>query len=414
MWKKGQLSVVYMPVIFFSYTLIERNFSASITYLIYLFIIGFYVFNNPLFIKRNVFAIILLFYFILLLPGSKDLAEIRPIFFAAILLFFFVPILSDIFRRYPREVIFNELSKASMLVLTLFIINVILASLFRYMPLGTGYYGSTSGLMYGMLSLDDLNVLPFVCLVVIRKGIKDKKLLYILVYLIAAFFILLTFRRTVMVLTVLAAIIVFIELLNFDQILDFFKYGVVISLISLVVIYQTGFLNSFWERYENRNLDERGLENEPRLLEFEMIYKDMFVYYDYSPWFGYELFNSHGNYGKGQLGTRSLHTDFGTIMHASGILGFVLYCSMVFVAFYSAWKRTHSRADYLQFFFLLLAFFTFFMSGRWHVISAMSMMYSILYLPLCIKSNPINLIGENSIEETQNQEKELNLIAEEN
>ena len=215
-----------------------------------------------------------------------------------------------------------------------------------------------------------------------------------------------------MVLTVLAAVIVFIELLNFDQILDFIKYGVVISLISLVVVYQTGFLSSFWERYENRKLDERGLENEPRLLEFEMIYKDMFVYYDYSPWFGYELFNSHGNYGKGQLGTRSLHTDFGTIMNASGILGFVLYLLMVFVAFYSAWKRTHSRADYLQFFFLLLAFLTFFMSGRWHIISAMSMMYSILYLPLGIKPKTADLTNRNSIEQTQDQI--LNLIAEEN
>ncbi|AEL24491.1 hypothetical protein [Cyclobacterium marinum] len=381
-WKKGQLSILYMPVIFFCYAFIDRNLSAAISYLIYAVIIGFFIFNNPLFIKRNIFAVILILYYFFLLPNSRDLAEVRPIFFGAILVFFFVPLLSEVSRKYSREQLFGALSESALIVLILFIINVILSTIFRYMPTGTGYYGTTSGLLYGSLSLDNLNILPFAGYIVVRRGVKDKNLIFLMVYLVAAFFILLTFRRTVMLLVVLAPMFVMVELLNFRQFFEFLKYGFIITIVSSLVIYQTGFLDAFWERYENRKLDERGLEKEPRLMEFEMIYKDMFVYYDYSPWFGYELFASHGNYGKGKLGTRSLHTDFGTIMHASGIIGFTLYLLMVFTAFYSVWKRTKTREDYLRILFISMAFVIFFMSGRWHTISSMALMYGLLYIPL--------------------------------
>jgi O-antigen ligase len=118
------------------------------------------------------------------------------------------------------------------------------------------------------------------------------------------------------------------------------------------------------------------------MFEFELIYKDLFVYYDYSPWFGYELFASHGNYGKGVFGTRSFHTDFGTIIHASGLIGFVLYCLMIFVAFYSVWKRSKTRDDYLRIFFCFFTLAAFFMSGRWYIVSSTSMMLCVLYLPL--------------------------------
>jgi O-antigen ligase len=381
-FKKKDLSVVYLPLLFFSSAVVVKNFSSSVNYLIFTALILYLIAFNLNFVKRNIFAPILVIYFFLLIPKSDDLAIIRPNLFGSIWLFLLIPLIAEIFNKYSREQIFNELSKSALLTLIIFNINVILSTLLKFMPLGTGFYGATSGLMYGALSLDELNILPFAIFIVIRKGIKDKSLFYIVVYLAAIFFVLLTFRRTVMVLSVLATIIVLIELLNFKQIKDFILYGAIIGLVSILVIYKTGFLDSFWERYEMRKLDTRTVDKEPRLLEFEMIYKDMFVHFDYSPWFGHSLFNSHGNYGKGALGSRGLHTDFGTIMHGSGILGFMLYLSMVFVAFFLVWKRTYSRDDYLQLFFIMIAFAAYFMSGRWYTISAMTMMYCVLYLPL--------------------------------
>lgn len=381
-WKKGQLSIVYLPFIFFCNDLVEKSLPASITYFLHIAIVGYYAVHNFGFAKRNIFSVLLIVYFLLLLPYSADIEAIRSHFVAALLLFLLIPIIAEVFRKYPKHAIFEELSRSALLILLIFIVNVIGSTYFRYMPLGAGFYGATSGLLYGFLSLDNLNVLPFAAYVVLRKGARDKQVWYIAVYLIVTFFVLLTFRRTVMAITVIAGIAVLIELLNFRQIQHFLKYAVTIALVSVFVIYQTGFSELFWARYEMRELDERGVEKEPRLMEFQMIYKDLFVYYDYNPWFGYGLFESTGNYAKGQLGKRSLHTDFGTIVHSSGVLGFLLYSLMVATAFISVWKRLKSREDYFRFFFCVLAFITFFMSGRWYTVSAMTMMYCLLTLPL--------------------------------
>jgi len=379
-WQKGDLSVVYLPFFMFCGDVIVRSFPAFFEYLLFSALVLYYIYHNPAFAKNNIFAIILTVYFFLLLPFSKDLVALRMYFFPAIWLFLLIPILADIFKKYPRPWIFNELSKSALLILILFIVNSILSTLFNFNP--RQQYGITSGILYGDLSLDYFNVLPFAAFVVFRKGVKDKNFLYIIIYLTAVFLVLLTFRRSVMGLCVLGTLVVLIELLEFKRIGDLLVYGVIICLVTAFVIYQTGFLDLFWQRYEMRGLDNRPLVQEGRMMEFGLLYRDLFVYYDYDPWFGYELFASHGNYGKNLFGDRSLHTDFASIVHSSGLIGLLLYLSMVFVAFASVWKRTFSRDDYLQLFFICIAFFVFAMSGRWYTISSTVMMYCLLYLPL--------------------------------
>jgi hypothetical protein len=381
-YKKKDLAVVYIPFLLFCSNVLVKSFSASLNYLVFTGMIGYLAYTNMKFIRRNVFSILLFIYFLFLIPKSDDIVSVRPYIFASLWLFLLIPISVEIYKKYSREEIFAELSKSAFLILLVFNINVILSTLFKFMPLGTGFYGATSGLMYGALSLDHLNILPFTLFIVVRKGIKDKSPIYILIYLIAIFFAILTFRRTVMALSIIGTLIVMIELLDFKQIKDFILYGAIIGLVSVFVVYKTGFLEQFWERYNMRKLDTRGAEKEPRLLEFEMIYKDMFVHFDYSPWFGYKLFESTGNYGKGRLGIRALHTDFGTMMHSGGIIGFSLYLLMIFVAFFSVWRKSNSKNDILQFLFVSFAFAAFFMSGRWYTISATSMMYCLLFLPL--------------------------------
>src|SRR5690606_24449052 len=103
---------------------------------------------------------------------------------------------------------------------------------------------------------------------------------------------------------------------------------------------------------------------------------------EYDPWFGHELSASNGNYGKGSFGNRSLHTDFGSIVHSSGLIGFGLYILMILTAFGSVWNRVKSIPDYLQFLFCLVCFGVFFITGRYSTISAMTLMFCLIYLPL--------------------------------
>jgi O-antigen ligase len=382
LWKKKDLAIVYMPLLFFCDGLVEKSLPATINYLIFLGILGYLIFYNLKYLKSNIFSILLVLYFIMLLPYSKDLDRIRPDFIAAIMVFTLIPLFAEVYKKNQRDVIFEELAKASALILSVFVVNTILSTLLKYNPLAM--YGITSGILYGNVYLTDFNILVFASFLVVRKGIKDKSIFHIALYLTTVFFVLLSFRRTAMVLTILGTFIVMVELLNFKQIKDFILYGAVIGIISLVVVYYTGFIDVFWERYELRNLEDRALGEEKRLMELDLMYKDFFVYFDYSPWFGYELFDYRGpNYGKGIFGDeRPLHSDYATIAHSSGLIGLFLYLALVITSILKIWRRTHSRAEYLQFFLCFISFGVFFVTGRYTGAAFMGMMFALWTLPI--------------------------------
>jgi len=381
-WKKKDLAIVYLPLLYFCNGLVDKMLPATINYLVFLGMVGYFAALNLKFLKSNIFSILLVFYFVLLLPYSKDLNRIRPDFLAAIMLFILIPVIAEVYKKYSKDLIFEELAKSSTLILIFFVVNTILSTLLKFNPLSM--YGITSGILYGNVYLTDFNILVFASYLVIKKGVKDKSPIHLSIYLTTVFLVLLSFRRTAMVLTILGTIIVMIDLLNFKQIKDFIVYGTIIALVSLVVIYYTGFIDVFWERYQLRNLEERALGEEKRLMELELMYKDFFVYFDYSPWFGYELFDYRGpNYGKGIFGDdRPLHSDYATIAHSSGLIGLFLYLALVSLAIFSIWRRTKTRNDYLQFIFCLLAFGVFFVTGRYTGISFMLMMFLLWFLPL--------------------------------
>jgi O-antigen ligase len=399
-WKKKELAIVYLPFLFFLNDMIARSLPAMVNYFTVSMMVGYFLFHNLTFIKRNIFSLLLVIHFFVLLPNSKDVVRIRPDFFASIVLFLLIPIIAEVYNKYPRERIFEELSKSSLLIMIFFIINTIFSTVLRYNP--TEMYGITSGVLYGNIYLSDFNILSFASFIVIRKGIKDKSLIHIAVYVAAIFLVLLSFRRTAMGLALLGTVVVMIELLNFKQIKQFIMYGLVLGIVSLVIVYSTGFLDVFQERYELRKLDDRALGEEKRFMELELMYKDLFVYYDYSPWFGYELFDYRGsNYGKGIFGEeRPLHSDYAVLTHSSGLIGLSLYILMMFVAISSIWRKTNTKDDYLQFMFCMIAFSVFFLTGRFSKISFMVMMFMIWYLPLAKNSKAVSKISE-SLKQTK-------------
>jgi hypothetical protein len=131
-----------------------------------------------------------------------------------------------------------------------------------------------------------------------------------------------------------------------------------------------------------RKLDERDLAEEKRFFEYGLLYDDMFVYHAYSPWFGYELFNSAGNYGKGVLAERSLHGDIPNIWHSSGLIGVMLYLMMIGTAFVQALKASKRFSDKLLFFFCGVSFAAYTGSGRYTEVAATLLIFLIVMLPM--------------------------------
>lgn len=383
--RKQSLAIVYIPFIMFSYHVIEKKLPGFFMYFILVALLIYFVVYNLPFVKKNIFSIIIFFYFLILLKNyQEEFKEIRPFIVNVSWLFLGIGLIPYIYESYSREKIFREISFAALLTMSIFSINTILSTLFKYNP--EAGYGITTGVLYGNISNDYYNIFPVALYLILRRGIRDKNLLYFGVYFISIFFVLLTMRRSVMLLSVIATMIVMAELMDFKNIKQFMAYGLAIALVSAIVISNTSFLDQLIERYEKRDLENRSLEKENRLLEFDLLYKDLFVYYDYDPWFGFGLDQSHGNYGKGKLGTRSLHTDFANITHSAGLLGLFLYLMMVSVAFWAVWKKTNSKSDKIQFFFILFCFLLYFINGRYTTVNATLMMVGILNLPLAKNS----------------------------
>jgi O-antigen ligase len=285
-----------------------------------------------------------------------------------------------IYEKYDREKIFKEISLSALLTMIVFSLNTILSTIFKYNPREA--YGITSGILFGNISNDYYNIFPLALFLILRRAIKEKNLVFFVVFFVGLCFVLLTLRRSVMLLSVIAIIIVMIELLDFKNIKQFVIYGFFLAIVSIVIITQTSFMDQLIERIEGRGLAEKKLGEEGRIMEFTLLYKDLFVYYDYDPWFGFGLDQSHGNYGKKIYGTRSLHTDIAHLIHSSGFLGLFLYLMMVGLAFLMVWRKTKSKDDRLQFYFIVICFSLYFINGRYTTANAMIMMFGILNLPL--------------------------------
>lgn len=359
--KKGSLSIVYIPFFYFMYSMQEKSKIIAIYQVILVGLLIYYALYNLPFLKKNIFYIILVVFFSFQLRVLDDFKSIRYGIIGLYWTFTIIALAPEICKSFPKAKIFEELGFAAFLLLFFFIINTGLSTVFGYYPTAT--YGFKSGISFGNISVAQYSVFPFAVFLSFRRAMVDKKPLYFIVSVISLFLIMLTLRRMVMALSLLAVIAVMIELLNFKQLKQFALYGLVFIIMILGVLKTSGFGDQLIERMEKRNLKERELEGEGRILELGLLYKDLFVYYEYDPWFGYGPLSSGGNYGKKIFGDRPMHTDIGYYIHGFGFFGLFLYLGMISIIFYGAWKRCESRGDLLVFLFTSLSFVAFFLVG---------------------------------------------------
>ena len=380
-FKKKELAIIYLPVLIFVNNIIVPVFSASIYYGTISSIILYAISRNSNFLKNNIFALLLFsYFFLLLLTGSGDLIAIRSNAFSAFWFFISVPLIAEIYKKHSADEIFLELSNSSFLVLLLFVANVVMSTINHYSP--ARMYGIGGGILYGNIYAAGFNILAIAIFVMSFQMILTRKLIYVLLVIVAYSFIMLSLRRTVMLVSSVGIIVSLLTLLFKNGAKQFILLGSFIVLAGFFIYSSTGFGEQLQERYELRKLNERELESEPRLAEYELIYKDMFVYKTYSPLIGFGLFDSAGNYGKGVFELRTLHGDLPSIAHSSGIIGVILYCLMIITAFKRSLDTSLLLIDRSIVFFAAVAFLIFAGTGRFTECGSMLMIFFVAMLPL--------------------------------
>ena len=384
--KKKELALVYLPVLIFSYTVITPLIPIYFFYgtlsLLRFSLIG----KNAFFYRNNLFAIILFVYFFVLLSRSAHLAEMKwALFFSVILLFLLIPLVIEIYKKHSQEAIFNELSTSAFIILAIFVANVLASTIFRYSSFF--FYGITKGILYGNLSATDFNIISIAIFIVVLKLLTKKNLVYLAVGLASLAFVMLSMRRSVMIVSVLGIGTGMLILIINGKLKKIFLIGVIAVLIGVPVVLNSGMASTFEERYELRDLEDRDIGEEKRFIEYELLYNDMFVYGRYSPWLGFELFNSWGNYGNRLFEQRSLHSDLTSITHSSGLIGVTLYLLMMITAFVQAYKAAKKNTGMPLVLFCSAALMMYTTTGRYTELGSMLLLFLVLYLPMAINKN---------------------------
>jgi O-antigen ligase len=389
---KKELAILYIPVLIFSRIVATAISPASVYYGLIAIFIVYLVYKNPSFFKENLFSLLLIILYCILLTQSTDLETIRSSFFAVLWFFLGVPLISSIFKKYSRDIILKELAFSAFLILAIFILNVLMSSLNGYSP--KLMYGITSGVLFGNLYATDFNILAFALFIILLYIIHKKNLIYFLTFIVSFAFIMLSFRRSVMGMSLMGIAIILFIFMNQKSLRNLIVFGGLSAVIGFVVLVNTNFVNVFIERYEQRKLAERELGEETRFLEYDIIYQDLFIYNDYDPWFGYELLNSGGNYGKGILDERTLHSDITNIVHSTGIVGLLLYLLMVFTSFKHSFSSAVTGPDKLLVFYCATAFVVYTITGRYTSSESMLFLFMILALPLSKKEGSSTALSQ--------------------
>jgi hypothetical protein len=378
--RKNERGIFYLPVLFFVDKIIDTPSPAFLYYVIISGIVLMLAVRNGFVFRNNIWALVLIVYFLILLTNSSNIELIRPYVFSVIWLFILIPLIPGIYRKFPAAVVFKELATACFLILILFIANALVSSIYKYSP--TEMYGFTSGILFGNLWAAAFNTLAIALFIVFLRGISERNLFYLMVSVVSFFFIMLTLRRTVMGLSALGVLVALLTMMTQRKAKMVFLTGCLMLATGYLIYNNTDFLAEFKDRVEQRKLDERELAEEKRFIEYSLLYDDMFVYHAYSPWFGYELFNSGGNYGKGILAERSLHGDIPNLLHSSGVIGVLLYLLMIGTAFWQAIKEAKRYQDKLIVVFCALSFLVYTVTGRYTEIAATLLLFLVLMLPL--------------------------------
>lgn len=270
---KQELAVLYIPVILFARITIEPLTPAFLYYTIVSLLILYLAYKNAGFLRENIFALLLIILYAVLVTQTEDFETIRSSFFALIWLFLSIPLVSAIYKKHDKDTVMEELASAAFLILAVFIVNVAFSTVFSYSP--KLMYGITSGILYGNLYATDFNILGIAVFIVLWNAISKRNLLFLATSIVAIAFIMLSFRRSVMGTTMLGVAAVLLILFSQHSFRKTALFIVLALFAGFVIVMNTSFVDVFIARYEQRKLDERELGEETRFLEYDILYQDI-------------------------------------------------------------------------------------------------------------------------------------------
>lgn len=383
MVNKKELGVLYLPVLFFAFsTLSPTQLNVPLAY--FYGVIGAYILsllmkNKYSLIKENPYSILLFIYFVILLFQANETIKYSLVY-SALIFFISLPLIAFIYRQYTREEVIKELTQSALLILIIFIANVIYSSIMKFAP--TALYGFSKGVLFGYLTNTNFNVIAVALFVVLLAILRKSNFLLVGIYVLSLAFLILTLRRSATMAGLIGIPLALISMLTQNAIRKVMGFVVFSILIGSIIYYNSSLVSSFEERYEMRNLNDRAIDEEKRFIEYELLYNDMFVLKEYSPWFGYGLFDSAGNYGRGVFYDRTLHGDLVSIAHSSGLLGVLLYLLMVITAFRKALISSKTKADKVIVLYCLIVFVIYTATGRFTESSCILLLFFVCNLSL--------------------------------
>jgi hypothetical protein len=190
------------------------------------------------------------------------------------------------------------------------------------------------------------------CIFLLKLFSRRKRLLIVIAFLICSLFILMTMKRTTILILIISLPIYLIKV-GWERKLQYL-FLVILSAIILwgtFSIWGQQFLNRYELRGERMQLDSNIIGQEQRTKEFKAVVVEILLFDDpLFSFFGRNIFSTAGDYGR-NVGyyfnpKRPIHNDFALLLHSTGLIGFTVYVLFLYLIM----KRSFKFMLYSRFF----------------------------------------------------------------
>lgn len=342
----------YFVIIYFIYVALNNVLFAKQSYPTYI-VNGFfllftiYVTFQYVEIKRFMIPMYLFFiYLLILIFFSSNFLYSAQTYIKTLIPALFLPISFSFIKDIKQLKKFN---KVLIIVIILYIINLIIANIFK---LGRIPYSSTNSdyaLYVGNVFTDGLNSIAYILVILPLILYLDKKNKKINVFLSVLAFIalLLNLKR----ISIVAVFMGYFFLVFFSKRKSYFIKSIAPIILLLFILYPF-YKEPLQYQFMNRSdrFAEDFYENEGRYIETKLVWDEVFSFNSISQsLFGKEMFNSPGNYGGGIMGERMLHSDYNVLLHGAGIFGllFYFYYNVIILKYFFKLKKQLPYRDNL-------------------------------------------------------------------
>jgi hypothetical protein len=329
--------------------------------------------------RYNIYIYIFSVYLILLCLKSSDFKISFFLSLKVITALLMFPIAYTYFKDFNK---FRKLHNIIILSLVIMFLNYLFAQIFKIggsFYIDDSFYGGGGGIgvpiTISMILLTIPNILKY-------SKSKIKRIIIGISYFSSLLVLILIFKRSS-----IAAVIIghLLYLFFIKERIRMVKYLIILMIIitALFTVGETIFYKTkFSKKLEIRTSENQRLEKQSRYIYTKFVISEFLTKGIDHSLFGTELFNSVNYLRRLSITERSLHTDYNTLLHGSGIIGIVLYI-LIFIKIIRLIENTKYNQKYpnttkefrATSYSLLAGFMVNSLSGVFYVISPTSFMF---------------------------------------